>query len=182
MAQKRRKRAKQWPVLVRYVVLILVLACAITGWYYWYFLPLQAQESLGQLILQNAQQRRENFYDLSLNVAKLHGGCDSLSRGVHEQLSQKKPGDIGELFKNIVNDAHSAELFLTHCAPSQPKMKPWYTKKPLRFVAAGNFDECLSLLEKINGYEFAAKIPHMSLQRKNDILMLDCTVQVYAAE
>ena len=166
----------------RYILTILILACAGATWHYFYYTPLILQEEQSILMLHNLKQRQKRFYTANNNLGRLQRECDSLSTTMTKKLACNKHGGINNLFKQVLTDSTRSDLLMTYCSPERMQMKKWYKKQPLKFVAAGSFFDCVNLLEKIKNYKFFTKVPQLVMQKKNDILMLECTVQTYTIE
>ncbi|HJM68892.1 MAG TPA: type 4a pilus biogenesis protein PilO [Candidatus Babeliales bacterium] len=166
----------------RYILTLLVVACSIAAWHYFYYTPLIVQEEQSIVTLGNLKQRQQQFYTVNNNVNQLQRECSALSKNITSRLSLNKQGGINNLFKKVVTDVTTSELLMTYCSPEKLQMKKWYKKQPLKFVAAGSFFDCVDLLEKIKNYKFFTKVPQLVMQKKNDILMLECTVQTYTIE
>ena len=163
----------------RYIVTLIILTGAVVAWYSFYYSPLLLQEQRAVAMLQSLKKQQQQFYVLHNDVDKLRHGCDSLSNDIGSKLALNKFGSINNLFKNVLKEVSSSDLLLTYCSPQKVKMKKWYKKQPLKFVTAGSFFDCIDLLEKIKNYKFFNKVPQLVIQKKNDILMLECVVQAY---
>ena len=140
------------------------------------------QEELSIVTINNFKQRQQQFYTVNKNVNQLQQECTTLSKNITSKLALNKQGGINNLFKKVLTDVSTSDLLMTYCSPEKLQMKKWYKMQPLKFVIAGSFFDCVGLLEKIKNYKFFTKVPQLVMQKKNDILMLECTVQTYTIE
>ena len=137
----------------RYIFTFLVLVCLIAVWHYFYYTPFLLQEEQSIITLNNLKQRQQQFYALNNSLNQLYRECDSLSSNVTSKLAFNKQGGINNLFKKVLTDISSSDLLMTYCSPEKLQMKKWYKEQPLKFIAAGNFFDCVNLLEKIKNYK-----------------------------
>lgn len=170
------------PLWSNYIFSILILLGIVYGWYLMWAVPFEREEQALLQRLHELVKKKKEFDTATRHVCELQSSCDRLSGNLRKKIQTKGVLSAQHLFKKILSDSSKADVILTYCSPLPTRNKEWYKKEQMKFTAGGNFFECVDLLTKIDNYDCYSKIPALTLEKKNDILKMECVVQTYSFE
>jgi Tfp pilus assembly protein PilO len=175
-------RKLRYSFLYRSLGSLFLLFVFLGGWYAWCYHPMECLVKQKKQSLIALTKQKEILAAIKKDIERINFDCEQLSKKISEALCKKQQADLQVLFKKVVLDAEASGLSILSCSPRPITITPYYKKQTLEVRALGSFFEIYDFLLRTKEYDFFSKISQMSIQHKDDTLLLECTIQAYKVE